>query len=62
MYSIDDWRVNPTFLVLTPEWDAHLQEQMLHIVIFKFLNVFALGTNNFDISCGLKKEHVFIAL
>lgn len=57
-----DWRVNPTFLELTSEWDVHLQEQILHIVIFEFLNVLALGTDNSDISCGLKKQNVFIAL
>lgn len=62
MDCIDDGRVNPTFLELSPEWDVHLQEPILHIVIFEFLNVFALGTDNSDISCALKKENVFIAL
>lgn len=62
MDCINDWKVSPTFLKLPPEWDVHLQEQILHIVIFEFLHVFALGTDNSDISCGLKKENVFIAL
>lgn len=62
MDCIDDWRVNPTFLDLPPEWDVHGQEQILHIVIFEFLNLFSLGSDNSEISCGLKKANIFIAL
>lgn len=36
-----DWRINLTFLQLTPECDVYLQ--MLHEVILEFLYVFCMG-------------------